>query len=99
MTVPTPPVPDEYVWHLRIITSPPLWVAWPFLPLVRRTADGLELGGLFDARGAVGLTGYSACVFACNLFVLPATLAAFLALPREAHDTAEEMLAAGWRLD
>ncbi len=99
MIVPTPPMPGDLARDLKVITSPPLWVAWPFLPLVRRTPDGLELGVLFAARGAVGLTGYSACVFACNLFALPATLAALLALPRDVHDTAEELLAAGWRLD
>jgi hypothetical protein len=97
--VPTPPVPDELARHLTVITTPPLWVAWPFLPLARRTAGGTELGVLFDARGAADLTGYSATVFAANLFALPATLAALLALPRDVHDTAEELLAAGWRLD
>ena len=99
MIVPTPLVPDELARHLTVITTPPLWVAWPFLPLVRRTAAGIELGVLFDARGAADLTGYSATVFAGNLFALPPTLAAFLALPRVAYDTAEELLAAGWRLD
>jgi hypothetical protein len=61
--VPTPPVPGELARHLTVITTPPLWAAWPFLPLVRRTAGGVELGVLFDARGAADLTGYSATVF------------------------------------
>lgn len=99
MTTPPPPASDEYVRHLRVITTPPVWAAWPFLPLVRHTDNVVELGILFDARGAAGLTGYSATVFRANLFALPATLAALLALPRDAFDTAEELLAAGWRLD
>lgn len=99
MIPPKPRVPGEFVRHLRVITTPPLWVAWPFLPLVRHTDGGTKLGVLFDARGAVGLTGYSATVFRANLFALPGTLAALLALPRDVHDTAEDLLAAGWRLD
>lgn len=68
-------------------------------PLIRRSGGRTELGVLFDATGETGLTGYPATVFAANLFALPPTLAAFLALPRVAYDTAEELLAAGWRLD
>ncbi len=54
---------------------------------------------LFDARGACGLTGFSATVIRANLFALPARLDQFLALPREAFDDAEELLRAGWAVD
>ena len=54
---------------------------------------------MFDARHARGLTGYSATVFDCNLFMLPRTWSEFLALPREVYDSAEELADAGWRVD
>lgn len=99
MTAPPAAGPPAPARDLLFVTTPALWPAWPFLPVVRRTRGPEELGVLFDARGACGRTGYSATVFAANLFALPPTLAAFLALPRESHDTAEELLAAGWRID
>ena len=77
---------------------PALWPAWPFLPVVRRTRGREELGVVFDARAA-GLTGYSATVFLTNLFMLPPDLAAFLALPHETFDTAEELIGGGWLVD
>ena len=80
------------------LSSPTLWPAWPFLPVVRRSRGTEELGVVFDARSA-RLTGYSATVFACNLFALPATFEAFLALPHETFDSAEELAAAGWCVD
>ena len=80
------------------LSNPALWPCWPFLPVVRRTRGREELGVVFDARTA-RLTGYSATVFLCNLFALPPTLPAFLALPREAFDSAEELASAGWRVD
>lgn len=91
-----PPAPAR---DLLFVTTPALWPTWPFLPVARRARGRIELGLLFDARGVCGLTGYSATVFACNLFALPPTLAALLELPREAFDAAEELLAAGWRVD
>ena len=45
------------------------------------------------------MTGYSATVFITNLFMLPPDLSAFLALPHETFDTAEELARAGWRVD
>ena len=81
------------------LANPTLWPCWPFLPLVRRTAGREELGVVFDARAACGVTGFSACVFKCNVFALPPTLDAFLALPREAYDTADELFDDGWRVD
>jgi hypothetical protein len=77
----------------------PVWPAWPFLPVVRRTSGGEHLGVVFDARHARGLTGYSATVFDCNLFMLPRTWSELLGLPREVYDSAEELADAGWRVD
>ena len=79
--------------------SPALWPVWPFLPVVRRTTGSEELSVVFDARHACGLTGYSATVFFANLFDLPRTLSAFLALPRESFDSAEELADAEWSID
>ena len=56
-------------------------------------------GAAVRRRPGLGLTGYSATVFKVNLFLVPRHLEALLALPREAFDTAEEVLAAGWRVD
>ena len=83
---------------LLFLTNPALWPAWPFLPVVRRTRGREELGVVFDARAA-GLTGYSATVFVTNLFLLPPDLSAFLALPHETFDTAEELISGGWLVD
>ncbi|MBP3956875.1 hypothetical protein J8F10_16510 [Gemmata sp. G18] len=83
---------------LLVLTAPVLWPHWPFLPVVRRTRGTEELGLVFDARTA-RLTGYSATVFRTNLFALPARLDAFLALPKEVFDGAEELVDAGWRAD
>jgi hypothetical protein len=46
-----------------------------------------------------GLTGFSPTVWLTNLFTLPPTVAEFLELPREVFDTADELVAAGWRVD
>ena len=81
------------------VANPALWPAWPFLPVVRRSRRREELGVLFDARHACGLTGFSATVFLTNLFDLPQDLHQFLALPRESFDSAEELSQAGWQVD
>jgi hypothetical protein len=80
-------------------STPALWPAWPFLPVIRRSGGREELGVLFDAMGVCGLTGLGSAVFACNLFDLPPTVAEFLALPREVYDGAEELADRGWRVD
>ncbi len=83
-----------------ILSVPALWPCWPFLPVTRRLAGGgVQLGVVADLRGLYGLTGYSATVFLCNLFRLPPTPGAFLALPREVYDWAEEVADAGWSVD
>ena len=81
------------------VTTPALWPAWPFLPVVRRSRGTEELGVVFDAASVCGLTGFSATVVLCNLFELPPTVDEFLALPRECFDSADELAAADWRVD
>jgi hypothetical protein len=90
---------ESLVRHLLLITTPALWASWPFLPLVRRCRGREELGLLFDAMGTATLPGYSASVFFCNLYLLPPSFEEFLELPKEVYDSAEELLAAGWRVD
>ena len=86
--------------HQFYLTTPALWPAWPFLPVVRRRPGSEpELGVVFDAAGVCGLPGYGATVFRCNLFELPPTVAGVLALPREAFASADDLVAAGWRVD
>ena len=80
------------------LSTPALWPLWPFLPVVRRTRGHEELGVVFDARSA-RLTGFSATVFLTNLFALPPNFEAFLALPKEVFDCAEELADGGWRVD
>jgi hypothetical protein len=86
--------------NLHFLREPKLWPHRPFLALMRRR-PGVEeeYGVLYDALGASGRVGYSATVFLCNVFLLPATEAEFLALPKETFDTAEEIYQAGWRID
>ncbi len=85
--------------HLLFVTTPALWPAWPFLPVVRRTRAAEELGVMFDALSTCDVTGYSATVFLTNLFEMPACLDQLLALPREVFDTGEELVRSGWRVD
>lgn len=84
---------------LLFLTHPRLWPAWPYLPVVRRRAVREELGVVFDFRGTTGRTGYSAAVFLTNLFLAPSDERLLLLLPREVHDTADEVVAAGWDVD
>jgi hypothetical protein len=95
MTKCVSPVRDRTVLFL---STPALWPAWPFLPVVRRSKGNEELGVVLDSR-SLGLTGYSSTVVLTNLFELPQTLNEFLALPKESFDSAEEVVAAGWCVD
>ena len=52
-----------------------------------------------NTMGLASRPGFSATVFICNLFLLPPTLEEVLRLPREAFDTPEEVLEAGWTVD
>ena len=81
------------------VSTPTLWPAWPFLPVVRRSSGQEELGVMFDAHTVCGLTGYSTTVFLTNMFELPASFTEFLALPHETFDLTDELIAAGWRVD
>lgn len=84
----------------RFFRNPQLWTHYPFLPLTRRAADGLQqLGLLYDARGVSSTYGYSCTVFLANLFFLPISEQAFLALPRCAYDTFDELADDGWCVD
>src|SRR5205814_6336512 len=44
--------------NLLFLSTPRLWPAYPFLPVVRRTAFGEECGLLMDLAGLFGLFGY-----------------------------------------
>jgi len=84
---------------LLFVTTPALWPAWPFLPVVRRTRGREELGVVFDALGLCGRAGFAAAVILTNLFALPPAVDELLAFPNEMFDTGEELLRAGWRVD
>jgi hypothetical protein len=84
---------------LALIVEPVRWPLWPLLPLRRVISSGVELGLLYDARGAQDLYGYSATVFLTNMFEMPDDDAEFLNLPRHVYDSFEELLDAGWRVD
>jgi hypothetical protein len=99
-----PPSPDavrdERMRNLVFLSTPKLWPAWPFLPLVRRRPSREdECGLLFDIFGLKGTAGYSATIFLCNILMMPPTEGEFLNLPREVYDSAEEIFEHGWRVD
>ena len=98
-TVPTALSTARRARVLAFFTRPSLWPAWPYLPVVRRSRGREELGVLFDFRGTSGRTGYSATVFATNLFLAPADERRLLLLSREVYDTPEELADAGWDVD
>lgn len=94
----TPVLTRELTRTVLFLSTPALWPAWPFLPVVRRSRGTEELGVVLDAR-SLGLTGYSAAVFLTNVFTLPPTVDGLLALPKEVFDSADEVAACGWRVD
>ena len=100
MSTPAAAAPGGRERDLLFLRQPRLWPNWPFLALVRRRPGrDEELGLLFDAGGAAGLYGYSSTVWLSNLFLIPATLEEFLALPKETFDTPEEIADASWSVD
>ena len=93
--------------HLLILDTPPLWPAWPFLPLIRRTAGRDEYGLLYDPAitawdaqsDSAHTTHRRTSVVFANLFLLPATEAEFLALPQQQYESPATMYADGWQVD
>jgi hypothetical protein len=86
--------------NLLILTTPELWPTWPFLPIMRkRPGCEQEYGVLCDLMHFSGRTGFSATVFLGNVLLMPQTEPEILQLPREVYDHAEEIYAAGWRVD
>ena len=84
---------------LLFVADPRRWPLYPVLPLVRRSRGREECGCRVDVRGLFGVTGFSATVFLENAFVIPLCFTRLLALPRESYDSAEALLAGGWRVD
>ena len=86
--------------NLLYLTTPSLWAHWPFLPLMRRREGQEEEYGVFcDLMGMSQTPGYSATVFLSIVFFMPRNLDDILTMPKEVHDTAEEIYDAGWRVD
>ncbi len=85
--------------NLLYLTTPSLWFFWPFLPLVRRKEGQEEFGVLCDMMGMAQKPGFSATVIKSNLFCMPTNVNEILELPKEVHDTAEEIYESGWRVD
>jgi hypothetical protein len=75
-----------------MISMPADWPLWPYLPLrhvSQRDADGLpKLGFLVDSNS---FTVYVGCV-GCAAEVIRSG-------EKEEHETAQEVIAAGWRVD
>jgi hypothetical protein len=64
MTTPTEQPRKATARNLFFFTHPEKWPTWPFLPVVRRHAEGtMDYGVLYDALHATGRTGYSSTVF------------------------------------
>jgi hypothetical protein len=100
VTTPTQPPRKATARDLFFLAHPEHWPTWPFLPVVRRHADGrMDFGVLYDALHATGRTGYSATVLLTNFFLMPETETELLALPKEIFDTSDEIAAAGWCVD
>ena len=88
----------ERARNLVYLSTPALWPAYPFLPVVNRTGPA-AFGVLADVRGLFGVYGFGSTVVLANLFAVPATLSGLLALPRCVFDSSEEVYLAGWRVD
>jgi len=100
VTIPTEQPSKATARDLFFFTHPEHWPTWPFLPVVRRPADGeMECGLLYDIMHLRGRTGFSSTVFLCNIFLMPESEDEFLGMPKEVFDSPEEMAAAGWCVD
>jgi hypothetical protein len=85
---------------LLFLRTPSLWPTWPFLAVVRRRpGQEMEFGVLYDFAGMSGRTGYSSTVFVGNLFLMPRNEEELIRQPREVFDSADEIVAAEWRVD
>ena len=64
-------------------------------------ASYVSCGSVRNAARSSGSSNrfVSTTVYLTNVFFLPPDLSAFLALPHETFDTAEELARAGWRVD
>lgn len=86
---------------LAAIANPKSWPYWPVLPVCRYHGDRTmpECAIVLDTR-AMGITGFSSAVFFLNAFALPNLSVVILTeTTREVYDDAEELVAAGWRID
>jgi hypothetical protein len=83
------------------LSTPSLWSLHPFLPVIRRSANGncQQLGVVYDAVGASGVYGYSATGFLINFFCIPSSEADLLARPKIIYDTLDELVDDGWVVD
>ena len=91
---------DARSYNLLYLTTPSLWGQWPFLPLIRRQDNQEEeCGVLCDIMGMAEKPGFAATVFLDNIFCVPTDVNEILAMPKETHDTPEEVYDAGWRVD
>ena len=92
---------DEARQHtLLFLTTPEPWQHWPFLPVVRcKPGQEEELGVVDDALHAVGVAGHSCTVWLVNIFLLPLSLDALFASPKEVFDTPDELVQGGWTVD
>jgi hypothetical protein len=93
-------VARERARNLLFMSTPELWQTWPFLPIMRqRPGSDQECGVLCDLLHYSGRAGFSATVFLCNFVLTPQTEPEILRLPREVYENAEQVYAAGWRID
>jgi hypothetical protein len=89
---------DLLIRDRTMMRSPKLWPCHPFLPLVRRRADGgLDLGVMVDA--AVWSLSPRPCVVHANLLLMPSDREELLDLRIDEFPSLDALLDAGWRVD
>jgi hypothetical protein len=88
---------------LQVIKDPGRWGVWPFLPLMRRSADQY---GNMNVEFAVMLArnDTTTTVFHINMIEFQRTLAAapmthIHDFPHTIFDSVEQIIAEGWRID